>query len=127
MTDPTSRPPRAVLFDRDGTLIVDVPYLNDPAGVQRVRAIFDGTEQLPGLVLDTELRWHLLIELAAHGAVGEDEIAEHDTAAGTRRPRRGEGLVRARAPQQPASHVRARASCIGSMKAHRRPPRGRAP
>ena len=29
-------PPRAVLFDRDGTLIVDVPYLNDPDGVRPV-------------------------------------------------------------------------------------------
>jgi histidinol-phosphate phosphatase family protein len=29
-------PPRAVLFDRDGTLIVNVPYLDDPDGVQPV-------------------------------------------------------------------------------------------
>jgi histidinol-phosphate phosphatase family protein len=28
--------PRAVLFDRDDTLIVDVPYLDDPAGVRPV-------------------------------------------------------------------------------------------
>jgi histidinol-phosphate phosphatase family protein len=30
------RPPVAVLFDRDDTLIVDVPYLNDPDGVRPV-------------------------------------------------------------------------------------------
>lgn len=30
----TSRPPAAVLFDRDDTLIVDVPYLGDPAQVR---------------------------------------------------------------------------------------------
>jgi histidinol-phosphate phosphatase family protein len=30
------RPPVAVLFDRDDTLIVDVPYLDDPAGVRPV-------------------------------------------------------------------------------------------
>ncbi|MDT0349369.1 D-glycero-alpha-D-manno-heptose-1,7-bisphosphate 7-phosphatase [Pseudonocardia charpentierae] len=31
-----SRPPRAVLFDRDGTLVVDVPYCADPALVTPV-------------------------------------------------------------------------------------------
>ena len=30
------RPPRAVLFDRDGTLVVDVPYCADPALVTPV-------------------------------------------------------------------------------------------
>jgi len=32
----THRPPRAVLFDRDGTLVVDVPYNTDPDLVQPV-------------------------------------------------------------------------------------------
>jgi D-glycero-D-manno-heptose 1,7-bisphosphate phosphatase len=32
------RPPGAVLFDRDGTLIVDVPYCGDPARVRPVPA-----------------------------------------------------------------------------------------
>ena len=38
------QPVRAVLFDRDGTLIHDVPYLDDPAGVRPVdgaRALLD--------------------------------------------------------------------------------------
>lgn len=30
----TAHPPRAVLFDRDGTLVVDVPYNGDPARVE---------------------------------------------------------------------------------------------
>jgi HAD superfamily hydrolase (TIGR01662 family) len=30
MGSPTQTPPRAVLFDRDGTLVVDVPYNPDP-------------------------------------------------------------------------------------------------
>lgn len=30
----SSRPPAAVLFDRDGTLVVDVPYNGDPALVE---------------------------------------------------------------------------------------------
>ena len=33
-----TRPPRAVLFDRDGTLVVDVPYCADPALVTPVAA-----------------------------------------------------------------------------------------
>jgi len=32
----SDRPPRAVLFDRDGTLVVDVPYCADPAQVTPV-------------------------------------------------------------------------------------------
>jgi len=42
---PPATTPRAVLFDRDGTLIHDVPYLTDPAGVQPVagaRELLDG-------------------------------------------------------------------------------------
>jgi D-glycero-D-manno-heptose 1,7-bisphosphate phosphatase len=31
---PTTRPPLAVLFDRDGTLVVDVPYNGDPSLVR---------------------------------------------------------------------------------------------
>jgi D-glycero-D-manno-heptose 1,7-bisphosphate phosphatase len=34
----TARPPAAVLFDRDGTLVVDVPYCADPALVTPVPA-----------------------------------------------------------------------------------------
>lgn len=33
---PAVRPPRAVLFDRDGTLVVDVPYNGDPACIELV-------------------------------------------------------------------------------------------
>ena len=33
---PTRRAPEAVLFDRDGTLVVDVPYNGDPARVRPV-------------------------------------------------------------------------------------------
>ncbi|MEV6905075.1 HAD-IIIA family hydrolase [Amycolatopsis sp. NPDC051372] len=35
------RPPVAVLFDRDDTLITDVPYLDDPAGVRPVPGAVD--------------------------------------------------------------------------------------
>ncbi|PVZ08266.1 HAD-IIIA family hydrolase [Actinomycetospora cinnamomea] len=38
MPEAVSTPPRAVLFDRDGTLVVDVPYNGDPAAVEPVPA-----------------------------------------------------------------------------------------
>jgi aminopeptidase N len=75
--------------DQQLALLYTVATAEDPAGLDRVRAIFDGTQELPGLVLDTELRWHLLIELAAHGRATEADIAAElaadPTAAGEKR------------------------------------------
>jgi aminopeptidase N len=60
-----------------------------PAHVALVRGLLDGTETVPGLAVDTDLRWTLLSALVAVGAVGPDGIeAELDrdpTAAGQRR------------------------------------------
>ncbi|HET8602091.1 MAG TPA: aminopeptidase N [Segeticoccus sp.] len=57
-----------------------------------VRGLYDGSEQLPGLAVDTEMRWTLLTCLAAAGAADEAEIqAEHDrdrTATGAERAAR---------------------------------------
>ncbi|HET7303132.1 MAG TPA: aminopeptidase N, partial [Segeticoccus sp.] len=57
-----------------------------------VRALYDGSGQLPGLAVDTEMRWTLLTCLAAAGTVDEREIrAEHDrdrTATGAERAAR---------------------------------------
>jgi len=54
-----------------------------------LRSLLDGTRAIPGLAVDTELRWHLLITLAARGQTGEAAIAaelERDpTDAGERR------------------------------------------
>ncbi|WP_028938594.1 aminopeptidase N [Pseudonocardia spinosispora] len=56
-----------------------------------------GTDSLPGLVVDTDLRWRLLLALVAHGRAGEAEIAaEHErdrTSAGERQAERGRALV----------------------------------
>jgi aminopeptidase N len=75
--------------DQQLALLYTAATAEDAAGLDRVRAIFDGSEQLPGLVLDTELRWHLLIELAAHGRATEADIAAEllgdATAAGEKR------------------------------------------
>ena len=52
------------------------------------RAIFDGTERLDGLGIDTDLRWHLLHQLVAAGKADELEVDREldgdDTAAGRR-------------------------------------------
>ncbi|QUQ68129.1 aminopeptidase N [Kutzneria sp. CA-103260] len=57
----------------------------------------DGSEPLPGLVVDTDLRWRLLQALAAHGAAGDAEVrAELEldpTAAGQRHAERARALV----------------------------------
>ncbi len=75
--------------DQQLALLYTFAGADDPAGLDRVQAVFDGSEELPGLVLDTELRWHLLIELAAHGRANADGIAAElrrdPTAAGEKR------------------------------------------
>lgn len=48
-------------------------------GAAEVRAILEGDVTVPGLVLDTDLRWHLLGTLASAGAVGEERIGEELT------------------------------------------------
>ena len=61
---------------------------NSDRHVDAVAAIFAGTEELPGLPLDTDLRWSLLIRLAARGRAGaadiDAELARDNTAAGRR-------------------------------------------
>ena len=60
-----------------------------PAHVALVRGLLDGTETVPGLAVDTDLRWTLLAALVAVGAAGPDEIeaelSRDPTAAGQRR------------------------------------------
>ncbi|MFI9815466.1 aminopeptidase N [Saccharothrix variisporea] len=54
-----------------------------------VRGWYDGTDVLPGLDVDTDLRWRLLSALVAHGAADLPEIAAEEerdpTATGRRR------------------------------------------
>jgi aminopeptidase N len=40
-----------------------------------LRSLLDGSESVPGLTIDVELRWGLLLRLAALGAAAEDDIA----------------------------------------------------
>ncbi|MCM3884680.1 aminopeptidase N [Frankia sp. R82] len=61
----------------------------NPEQVARVRALFEGTDVLDGLVVDTELRWTLLTQLVARGVYGDAEIdaelARDRTATGEKR------------------------------------------
>ncbi|OZM71575.1 aminopeptidase N [Amycolatopsis antarctica] len=56
----------------------------------------DGSAPLPGLTVDTDLRWRLLHALVAHGKAGEAEIdaeqARDDTATGRRHAERARAL-----------------------------------
>jgi len=56
------------------------------AQLDAVAALLVGRERLEGLTVDTDLRWDLLISLAAGGRAGEaeidDELARDDTATG---------------------------------------------
>ncbi len=59
-----------------------------PRHLDIVASLLSGDTALPGLAVDTELRWLLLSRLAAHGHVNEAavdaEVARDDTAAGHR-------------------------------------------
>ncbi|WP_330472837.1 aminopeptidase N [Terrabacter sp. C0L_2] len=48
---------------------------SDPADEARLRALLTGAESLPGLTVDTELRWTFIKALAALGVADEVEIA----------------------------------------------------
>jgi aminopeptidase N len=68
-----------------------------PDELALLRGLLDGSESLPGLKVDTDLRWRLLHALTAHGAIGEASIsaeAERDpTATGQRQAERARALV----------------------------------
>ena len=53
-----------------------------------MRGLLDGTDLLPGLSIDTDLRWHLLHQLVAAGLADDTEIEREvdadDTATGRR-------------------------------------------
>ncbi|MDN4615114.1 aminopeptidase N [Leifsonia sp. F6_8S_P_1B] len=46
-----------------------------PEQLATIAALRDGSTTLPGLTVDTDLGWELLIALVAGGAAGEDEVA----------------------------------------------------
>ena len=69
----------------------------DQEQVRVLRGWYDGTDQLPGLTVDTDLRWRLLQNLVAHGAADESEIDaelnKDQTATGRRRAEQARSLI----------------------------------
>jgi D-glycero-D-manno-heptose 1,7-bisphosphate phosphatase len=65
--------PNAVLFDRDGTLVQDVPYNTDPSLVRAVAGVRDALDALR----DAEVRIGVVTNQSglATGRVREDELA----------------------------------------------------
>jgi aminopeptidase N len=63
-------------------------HVTDETGLELLTGLLDGTVTLPGLDVDQELRWTFLDTLAAHGVVGDKELAAElardDTASGKR-------------------------------------------
>ncbi|WP_034273826.1 aminopeptidase N [Haloechinothrix halophila] len=69
--------------------------LGDDA-LKLVGGLLDGSEQLPGLTVDTDLRWRLLFALVAHGRAADAEIdaelARDNTSTGQRYAERARAL-----------------------------------
>ncbi|WP_189059522.1 aminopeptidase N [Longimycelium tulufanense] len=69
----------------------------DAEQLAAIRGWLDGSAPLPGLTVDTDLRWRLLQALAAHGAADDTEITaelERDnTASGRRQAERARALL----------------------------------
>ncbi|CAA9323478.1 MAG: Membrane alanine aminopeptidase N [uncultured Frankineae bacterium] len=61
---------------------------SSPEQVALLRGLLDGTTEVPGLAVDTDLRWHLLLRLVALGVDGDEaieaELARDRTSAGER-------------------------------------------
>ena len=63
-----------------------------------IAGLLAGTSELPGLVIDTDLRWSLLGRLVTAGRAAEDEIAAELTRDATATGRRSATALRARIP-----------------------------
>ena len=73
-----------------------------PADLEEVEGLLDGSRQWPGLVVDTDLRWHLLQRLVVHGAAGDDAIAAELERDPTATGRQHAALARAARPTEQA-------------------------
>ena len=77
----------------------------DPGSLAYVRGLLDGTEQLGGLQVDTELRWHLLQCLTAFGQLGEQDIAAEQAKDPTATGQRRAETARALQPDPAVKHA----------------------
>lgn len=80
-------------------------HAHTPAQLDHVQDLHSGATALPGLAVDTDLRWDLLTALVAGGRAGEEEIAA--TLAGDRTANGEQAAARARAALPSAAGKRA--------------------
>ena len=76
-----------------------------PAHTTTLAALLAGTETLPGLSVDTDLRWELLTGLVAAGAAGEAEIAAELEGDSTATGQRAAAAARASIPTAEAKEA----------------------
>jgi len=76
--EPLRRPVEAVLLDRDGTLVVDVPYNKDPGRVEPVRGARAALDRLRGAGIRTAV-------ISNQSGVGRGLVTEEELAAVNRR------------------------------------------
>jgi aminopeptidase N len=74
------------------------------AQTDAVEQLLDGGISLPGLSVDTDLRWHLLVSLAASGVAGEERIAAEYARDKTDLGERQAATARAAQPHPAAKH-----------------------
>ncbi|GAB3589952.1 aminopeptidase N [Angustibacter peucedani] len=69
-----------------------------PEHVDVVRGLYEGTGELEGLAVDTDMRWTLLTSLVSAGAVGEDAIERELDRDSTANGQRAAAVARAATP-----------------------------
>jgi aminopeptidase N len=83
------------------------------AHLDAVAALLDGRETLPGLSIDTDLRWELLTSLVAGGRAGEADVAAQLAADPTATGQRAAAAARAAVPTPEAKAAAWRAVVDG--------------
>jgi aminopeptidase N len=81
--------------------------------VALLRGLLDGTSSVPGLAVDTDMRWTLLTGLVEAGAAGDDEIDREQDRDDTANGRRSAAVARAARPTA-AAKLEAWASVVDS-------------
>jgi aminopeptidase N len=81
--------------------------------VALLRGLLDGTSSVPGLAVDTDMRWTLLTGLVEAGAAGDDEINREQDRDDTANGRRSAAVARAARPTA-AAKLEAWASVVDS-------------
>jgi aminopeptidase N len=88
-------------------------FAQSPDDVALLRGLLDGTSSLPGLAVDTDMRWTLLTGLVEAGAAGDDEIDREQDRDDTANGRRSAAVARAARPTA-AAKLEAWASVVDS-------------